>query len=84
MIEINKNLNSKLNDINLDNFYVIADFDKTIQGTISRCVDPTIGKYIVKYQNSSFHTKASRWDPCCWDHDGQNGHGHCFRGFHGR
>ena len=30
MIEINKNLNSKLNDINLDNFYVIADFDKTI------------------------------------------------------
>ena len=30
MIEINKNSNSKLNDINLDNFYVIADFDKTI------------------------------------------------------
>ena len=27
MIEINKNSNSKLNDISLDNFYVIADFD---------------------------------------------------------
>ena len=32
-----------------------ADYDKTIQGTISRCVDATIGKYIVKYQDSSFY-----------------------------
>lgn len=30
MIEINKQANSKLDDITLDNFYVIADFDKTI------------------------------------------------------
>ena len=30
MIEINKQANSKLDDISLDNFYVIADFDKTI------------------------------------------------------
>jgi hypothetical protein len=32
-----------------------ANYDKTIQGTISRCVDATIGKYIVKYQDSSFY-----------------------------
>ena len=30
MIEINKQANSKLDDISLDDFYVIADFDKTI------------------------------------------------------
>lgn len=32
-----------------------ADYDKTIKATISRCVDPTIGKYIIKYQDSSFY-----------------------------
>ena len=28
-----------------------AEFDKTIKATISRCVDATIGKYVIKYQN---------------------------------
>ncbi|MBQ9731048.1 MAG: hypothetical protein IJV94_02825, partial [Bacilli bacterium] len=32
-----------------------ANYDKTIQGIISRCVDATIGKYIVRYQDSSFY-----------------------------
>ena len=32
-----------------------ANYDKTIQGTISRCVDATIGRYIVRYQDSSFY-----------------------------
>ena len=32
-----------------------ANYDKTIQGTVSRCVDATIGKYIVRYQDSSFY-----------------------------
>ena len=32
-----------------------ANYDKTIQGTISRCIDATIGKYIVRYQDSSFY-----------------------------
>lgn len=46
----------------VDNAVSKADFDKTIQGTISRCVDPTIGKYIVKYQNSSFYAYSSNID----------------------
>lgn len=39
----------------VDNAVKKANYDKTIKGTISRCVDATIGKYIVKYQNSSFY-----------------------------
>ena len=39
----------------VDNAVSKANYDKTIQGTISRCVDATIGKYIVKYQDSSFY-----------------------------
>ena len=39
-----------------------ADYDKTIQGTISRCVDATIGKYIVRYQDSSFYAYSSNTD----------------------
>ena len=31
-----------------------ASYDKTIQCQIIECVDPTIGKYKVKYQDSSF------------------------------
>lgn len=46
----------------VDNAVSKADFDKTIQGTVSRCVDPTIGKYIVKYQNSSFYAYSSNID----------------------
>ena len=39
----------------VDNAVSKANYDKTIQGTVSRCVDATIGKYIVKYQDSSFY-----------------------------
>ena len=39
-----------------------AEYDKTIQGTISRCVDKTIGKYIVRYQDSSFYAYSSNTD----------------------
>lgn len=39
-----------------------AEYDKTIQGTILRCVDKTIGKYIVRYQNSSFYAYSSNTD----------------------
>ena len=46
----------------VDNAINKADFDKTIQGTISRCVDPTIGKYIVRYQNSSFYAYSYNTD----------------------
>lgn len=31
-----------------------ASYDKTIQATILSCVDATIGKYKVKYQDSTF------------------------------
>ena len=36
-----------------------ANYDKTIQGTISRCVDATIGRYIVRYQDSSFYAYSN-------------------------
>ena len=39
----------------VDNAVSKANYDKTIQGTISRCIDATIGKYIVRYQDSSFY-----------------------------
>ena len=39
-----------------------AEYDKTIQGTVSRCVDATIGKYIVRYQDSSFYAYSSNTD----------------------
>ena len=32
-----------------------ATFDKTIQATIISCVDPTIGKYKVRFQDSTFY-----------------------------
>ena len=46
----------------VDNAVSKANFDRTIQGTISRCVDATIGKYIVKYQNSSFYAYSYNTD----------------------
>lgn len=39
-----------------------AEFDKTIKATISRCVDATIGKYVVKYQDSSFYAYSYNTD----------------------
>lgn len=38
----------------VDNTVANANFDKTIQAVISRVVDETIGKYVVKYQDSAF------------------------------
>lgn len=46
----------------VDNAVSKAEYDRTIQGTISRCVDATIGKYIVKYQNSSFYAYSYNTD----------------------
>ena len=39
-----------------------ASYDKTIQGTIVRCEDATIGKYTVRYQDSLFYAYASNSD----------------------
>ena len=36
--------------------------DKTIKATIVRCVDATIGKYVVKYQDSSFYAYSYNTD----------------------
>lgn len=36
-----------------------ADYDKTIQATIINCVDATIGKYKVKYQDSFFYAYSN-------------------------
>ena len=46
----------------VDNAVSKANYDRTIQGTISRCVDATIGKYIVKYQDSSLYAYSSNTD----------------------
>ena len=46
----------------VDNAVSKAEYDRTIQGTISRCVDATIGKYIVKYQNRSFYAYSYNTD----------------------
>ena len=46
----------------VDNAVSKADYDKTIQGIISRCVDATIGKYLVKYQDSSIYAYSSNTD----------------------
>lgn len=54
----NRNYESQILDaiqILVDNTVAKANYDKTIKATISRCVDPTIGKYVIKYQNSSFY-----------------------------
>lgn len=36
-----------------------ANYDKTIQATVISCVDATIGKYKVKYQDSTFYAYSS-------------------------
>lgn len=46
----------------VDNAVSSADFDKTIQGVISRTVDATIGQYVVSYQDSSFYAYSSDID----------------------
>ena len=39
----------------VDNAIGKAEFDKTIKGVVSSCVDEMTGKYIIKYQDSSFY-----------------------------
>lgn len=39
-----------------------AGYDKTIQATIVSCIDSTIGKYEVSYQNSKFYAYTSSTD----------------------
>ena len=39
-----------------------ANFDKTIQATIINCSEPSIGEYLVKYQDSKFYAYASNPD----------------------
>jgi hypothetical protein len=39
-----------------------ASYDKTIQATIVECTDSTIGKYKVKYQDSTFYAYSSGTD----------------------
>ena len=36
-----------------------AGYDKTIQGTIKRCVDESIGKYLINYQDSLFYAYST-------------------------
>lgn len=39
-----------------------ASYDKTIQAVIVKCVDSTIGKYSVRYQDSTFYAYSSNID----------------------
>ena len=39
-----------------------AQYDKTIQATIVNCVDIEIGKYKVKYQDSTFYAYSNDVD----------------------
>ena len=43
----------------VDNAVKQAEYDKTIQATIVRTVDQTIGKFSVKYQDSIFYAYGS-------------------------
>ena len=43
----------------VDNAIAKAQYDKTIQGTVIKCIDATIGKYLIKYQDSTFNAYAS-------------------------
>lgn len=43
-----------INDKKINN----ASFDKTIQGTILECKDPSIGRYLIRYQDSTIEAYA--------------------------
>ena len=36
-----------------------AEYDKTIYGIIKKCVDPALGKYLIKYQDSEFYAYST-------------------------
>ena len=45
-------------DILVDRAISLANFDKTVQATVQECVDETVGKYKVKFQNSVYYATA--------------------------
>ena len=49
-------------DIIVDRAVSGAGYDKTIQAVIVECVDQTIGKYRVKYQDSIFYAYSENTD----------------------
>lgn len=46
----------------VDNAISNASYDKTIQAVVVRCEDATIGDYVVKYQDSTFHAYSYNTD----------------------
>lgn len=46
----------------VDNAISNANYDKTIQATVVRCEDATIGDYIIRYQDSTFHAYSYNTD----------------------
>lgn len=61
----NRNYESQILDaiqMLVDNAVSKANYDKTIKATIVRCVDATIGKYVVRYQDSSFYAYSHNTD----------------------
>ena len=46
----------------VDNAVNNAGYDRTLRATIVRCEDSTIGKYVVKYQDSSFYAYSTSTD----------------------
>ena len=58
MNTIEKNICQAI-DIIVNKAMAGAKYDKTIQATVVSCVDATIGKYKVKYQDSTFYAYSS-------------------------
>ena len=46
----------------VENAVTNAKYDKTIKGIVSRCMDETIGKYVIKYQDSAFYAYSNNTD----------------------
>lgn len=46
----------------VDDSIAKANFDKTIKATIVKCIDETIGKYTVKYQDSTFYAYSNNME----------------------
>ena len=56
MNEYEKNICQAI-DIIVNRAISTAGYDKTIQATIISCVDATIGRYRIRYQDSVFYEK---------------------------
>lgn len=46
----------------VDNAVSKANYDRTIRGVVSKCVDESTGKYVIRYQNSSFYAYGNAGD----------------------